>query len=147
MIQLVYASRSEVPAGRSMLELRSILKASQLANLEDGLTGFLIADGRSFFQVLEGHPSAVRSTFERIEADRRHSAVKLLRTRAIFSRSFSDWSMGGWMVTRDTLGIFVRHGLSGQYDHQSVTAAQVLSLAQELRGIGAAVNVEMRMAG
>lgn len=146
MIQLVYVSRSEIPVGGSMPALRTILSASQARNGSNDVTGYLIADGRSFFQILEGHPGDVRETFARIEADRRHSQIKLLATRSVFSRSFPEWSMGGWMATRDTLGIFLRHGLDARYSHAEVTASQVLSLARELRDLHVGLNPQMRVA-
>jgi hypothetical protein len=133
MIQLVYASRSEVPQGKALLELRSILAASQARNSQQKVTGYLIADGRSFFQVLEGEPVDVRATFERIRSDPRHSSVHILSTKVIFIREFAGWSMGGWLCTPETLDIFIRHGFDERAPQSNVTASRVLGLARELR--------------
>lgn len=133
MIQLIYASKSEVPQGKALLELRSILAASKAKNSQRKITGYLIADGRSFFQVLEGEPGDVRATFERIRSDRRHSMVEVLSTNVIISRSFPGWSMGGWMSTPETLDVFIRHGFEERCGRRSITATMILSLARELR--------------
>ena len=146
MIQLVYASKSEVPQGKALLELRSILTASQARNSQQKVTGYLIADGRSFFQVLEGEPVDVRATFERIRSDPRHSSVQMLSTKVIFIREFAAWSMGGWLCTPETLDIFIRHGFDERCPKSNITASMVLGLAGELRDFEHATAQGLRRA-
>jgi hypothetical protein len=140
MIQLIYASRSTIPSGRSLPEFQAILSASQARNVKRRITGYLVADGRSFFQVLEGDAGEVRSTFERIASDPRHTQVALLSTRTITGRTFPEWSMGGWMCTADTLGIFIRHGIDEHSGRSKITGPMVLGLAKELRDAQAALD-------
>jgi hypothetical protein len=146
MIQLIYASKSEVPQGKALFELRSILAASQAKNSQQKVTGYLIADGRSFFQVLEGEAVDVRSIFGRIRSDPRHSSVRMLSNKVIFIREFAGWSMGGWLCTPETLDIFIRHGFDDRSLESNITASMVLGLAKELRDIEGATIHELRRA-
>lgn len=133
LFQLVYVSNSVIPAGQCGTELASILAASQPRNARRSITGYLVNDGRVFMQILEGSESAVRSLAEHIRTDPRHCDMRIIAETRVVARSFPEWSMGGWLCTADTLGIFVRHGLAGVSDLAKITAAEVLSLARELR--------------
>jgi hypothetical protein len=147
MIQLIYASKSEVPQGRALSELRSILAASQARNSQQKVTGYLVADGRSFFQVLEGEPVDVRRTFERIRSDPRHSSVQMLNTKVISIREFAAWSMGGWLCTPETLDIFIRHGFDECCPKSNITGSMIIGLAKELRDFEETTAQRLRRAG
>jgi hypothetical protein len=58
------------------------------------VTGLLIVGGRRFLQALEGPAEAVKKTYDRIKADRRHFAAVVLSDREIAERSFFEWAMG-----------------------------------------------------
>lgn len=61
-------------------------------------------------QVLEGEEKAVLEAFSRIEADRRHKSIDVLRKEYIQYRNFPDWTMG--FVNIDTLGPVTVPGFS-----------------------------------
>lgn len=70
LYQLVY--RSSFRSGRvanTLQALREIVKASNRNNCASGITGFLIFDGETFLQILEGVRSQVEITYRRISAD------------------------------------------------------------------------------
>ncbi len=75
-------------------ELAAILEASRRNNSRNGLTGILVHIRRHFFQLLEGPPDAVETTFSRIAADPRHHDVIKLRDLSITERHFPAWTMG-----------------------------------------------------
>lgn len=97
LIQLVYASAAARPATPD--ELESILTHSRKANAAIGVTGLLLHDNGSYFQVLEGPQDAVEATFARISGDSRHGRVLRILTATVSERAFADWSMGYSGVT------------------------------------------------
>lgn len=92
MIRLIYISTAR--AMLSEQELDTILCVSRRNNAAAGVTGLLIVGGRRFLQALEGPTAAVKQTYERIKADKRHFAAVLLDSREIEERSFAMWAMG-----------------------------------------------------
>ncbi len=89
--RLIYASR---PVGRLTPEqILAILETARRHNQEEGVTGLLYFNQRTFLQALEGPREAVNRTFQRIGKDARHLDVTLLFYAAIQSRAFSDWAM------------------------------------------------------
>lgn len=75
-------------------EIERILYGSQVNNSLDGITGFLMYNGRSFLQVLEGTPSALQDVMTRIKADPRHHELVITEQRPLAARIFPDWTMG-----------------------------------------------------
>ena len=63
-------------------------------NKADNVTGALMYTDAGFVQVLEGPRDVLERTFERIEADPRHTDVTILSFIPIHRRSFPDWPMG-----------------------------------------------------
>ena len=90
--QLVYQS---APSGKATTEvLTEILTKSQYKNLRLNLTGLLAFHQGRFIQLLEGDEEVVRSLFEVIKRDARHTDVKvLLETRSV-NRAMPSWVMG-----------------------------------------------------
>ena len=89
--RLIYASRSAVTT--SPEGIAAILETARRKNREEGVTGLLYFDHRTFLQALEGTREAVNRTFQRIGPDPRHADVTLLFYAAIQHRAFSDWAM------------------------------------------------------
>lgn len=75
-------------------ELTSILTKSHQNNLASGITGILLYFNGNIIQVLEGPEETVKSLYEIISRDRRHSHVINLYSQFVEKRSFSDWTMG-----------------------------------------------------
>lgn len=75
-------------------ELEALLVSARTANHEHGVTGVLLYDNGSFFQYLEGAPSAVAIVYERIKASRQHHGIIELDYGLADARHFGSWHMG-----------------------------------------------------
>ena len=69
-------------------ELRAIETVCGVRNAQLGLTGALLHDGATFFQVLEGPPDPLRAVFASISRDPRHRGVTGLIVRPVRERRF-----------------------------------------------------------
>jgi phosphatidylserine/phosphatidylglycerophosphate/cardiolipin synthase-like enzyme len=89
-ISLAYVSTSrESDAG----VVDQIGAVARVKNLELGVTGVLLFNGRNFVQFLEGPEDAVEALFAKIKQDERHFSVTVIERKTIQARSFSDWAM------------------------------------------------------
>ena len=92
LIHCIYTSvANEKYDHDEMVYLLDIIRTN---NKKLNVTGMLLYDDGSFFQVLEGDKAAVNSLFDTIEKDPRHSKVSKIIEEPIVSRSFSEWTMG-----------------------------------------------------
>jgi hypothetical protein len=89
---LAYVSTESEPF--SQLDLVELLAVARNANAERGVTGLLLYREGCFYQVLEGNEFAVNKTFNDIERDPRHHAVRVLFKGESESREFAEWQMG-----------------------------------------------------
>jgi len=90
---LLYVSRSTIPRDRLHVEIASIVAASIKNNARADITGGLVRAGGYFAQLLEGPTDAVKSLMARIDRDRRHADVSVVRIAASGERQLPDWSM------------------------------------------------------
>ena len=90
--ELLYTSAASWPM--SEVELDQLLEVARTRNAEHGLTGLLIYHDREFMQLLEGEEPAVRSIFDLIKRDQRHTSVRVFYEGTSSVRSFTGWSMG-----------------------------------------------------
>jgi hypothetical protein len=75
-------------------DVEAIGRQAEENNRELGLTGFLMASGGLFYQLLEGPPEVVDQVYANILDDDRHSDVILLSSDGpLPRRAFPDWSM------------------------------------------------------
>jgi hypothetical protein len=98
--QLVY--RSTYRSGRidnTLQALRDIVKSSRRNNANLFITGYLIFDGSTFLQILEGPRADVMTTFAKIETDPRHRDAVIMQSVVVEKRAFSEWAMGGVLRT------------------------------------------------
>jgi hypothetical protein len=89
---IIYLSNAEHDFTEA--ELTELLTKSRANNERDGITGMLLYKDRRFMQVLEGNERAVKTTFERIKRDSRHSEVVTLLDGKLAEREFPQWWMG-----------------------------------------------------
>jgi hypothetical protein len=75
-------------------ELDELLSKCRINNASLGITGILLFNEGSFFQVLEGEKKAVESLYEKISKDKRHNKATKIIMEPIKERSFEDWTMG-----------------------------------------------------
>ena len=93
LYQLAYTSFSRLPLQEATLS--DILGASRRNNSRDEITGILMYEDRTFFQVLEGEQSPVEDCYyKRILNDPRHCRSALFWYGLTERRVFSDWAMG-----------------------------------------------------
>jgi hypothetical protein len=100
MLSIVYSSAARVSFDDG--DLATLLMNSRANNRRLGLSGFLMHKQGRFVQVLEGPDDVVRSRYEVIAADPRHTDVAVLLRESIDERRFADWSMG-YRPTTDEL--------------------------------------------
>ena len=93
LVHCIYCSVSTAP-NVSETDLEAILDKSRQNNAKTGITGMLLYQNGSFFQVLEGDRSAVEALFNTIDADTRHIRVTKIIIEPIAERAFASWTMG-----------------------------------------------------
>jgi hypothetical protein len=98
----VYCSAAtQTPLGSA--ELESLLAECRLNNSRADVTGILLYQSGSFFQVLEGEPATVEALFEKISLDKRHHQTKKIIFEPLDARSFAAWTMGFPKITSKEL--------------------------------------------
>jgi hypothetical protein len=90
--RIKYVSRYSKPIDGDNLDQLGEQAAAK--NKDLGVTGFLMASGGLFYQVIEGPPEAVDGLLATIEADERHTDMIMLGVEEdVSNRMFPDWSM------------------------------------------------------
>ncbi len=84
-------------------EMIKLLAKVKEKNAKLNVTGMLLYDEGSFFQVLEGPKKTVTQLFEKISKDKRHDRVTKIIQEPIEDRNFAEWTMGYSGVTREEL--------------------------------------------
>jgi uncharacterized Fe-S cluster-containing MiaB family protein len=100
MLQLIYASRETTEFGEK--PLGALLEKAREHNEQNNITGFLLYISGNFLQVLEGPDEAVKTIFNSIEQDARHSSLKVIAKNEIQEREFDNWSMAFKHVLPET---------------------------------------------
>ena len=74
-------------------DIEKILISARRFNAEHGITGVLCYHEGQFLQFLEGDDADLTLVKQRIQADARHSGIKVVFKDAIENRLFTGWSM------------------------------------------------------
>jgi hypothetical protein len=90
---LLYVSDSGLTFPDARAEVHRLIQSSQTRNATLGVTGTLVATERHFAQILEGSRAAIDYLMERINADPRHSNVRVLQYENLAARRFPHWTM------------------------------------------------------
>ena len=101
LIHLIYCSAAVQPMQES--ELRELLVKARAKNARLGITGMLLYENGSFFQVLEGTAVVVDRLFDEISQDVRHTKVSTIIREPIAKRAFGEWTMGYSSVSQQEL--------------------------------------------
>jgi Sensors of blue-light using FAD len=101
-LQLIYASAAVKPF--TPPELRDLLAVARGKNTPIEVSGLLLYNQGSFFQILEGEEDTVEALYQKIGKDPRHTKVLLLLKRKLEERNFGEWSMGFADVARMSAG-------------------------------------------
>jgi hypothetical protein len=75
------------------MDLVGLLVIARMYNQNAGITGALVYGEGQFIQVIEGEEEAVRSLYDTIVRDPRHTSILKLADKPIAERTFSGWSM------------------------------------------------------
>jgi hypothetical protein len=140
LVRLMYASRAVSTVDAE--ELHAILRQSQAHNQAHGITGVLCFcfNQAIFLQVLEGGRSAVNQLYNRIVADRRHSAVELLAYEEIGERGFAGWAMGQVNLSRLNPGLLLKYSERAVLDPFGVSGQASMALFKELMATASVVG-------
>jgi hypothetical protein len=71
-----------------------IVTQARARNAHEGITGLLVFDGIRFCEHFEGPPESVKSLMARLEADRRHTDLRVLFESARAQRRYQRFEMG-----------------------------------------------------
>ena len=85
-------------------QLTRILEQSRQSNHSLGITGIMLYFNGSIIQVLEGEQERVKTLYDVIIQDPRHTGMITLFSCPIEKRSFSAWSMGYKSLSSNELG-------------------------------------------
>lgn len=105
LTHLIYCSTAS--QSYSNEELAALLQQAQARNIDINVTGMLLYDNGSFFQVIEGPPETIRTLFQDISLDTRHNKVIAIIHEPIAKRSFAEWTMGYTRVSVEEVGDIV----------------------------------------
>ena len=92
LTHLIYTSAAAPGIGTS--ELKAILQVARRKNAQRSVSGMLLYDSGSFFQVLEGEDATLTELLAIIAVDPRHTSVTKIIHEPIARRVFGDWTMG-----------------------------------------------------
>jgi Sensors of blue-light using FAD len=93
VLRLVFSSRSTSAAQQWADDANDITRQSAAHNGSVGITGILLAGNGHYLQLLEGPPASLQPLYERIEGDRRHTAIdRLIVDNGSRTSTFPEWS-------------------------------------------------------
>lgn len=130
MLQLIYVSAAL--RGFQGSDLRTLLSRARRHNKASGISGLLVHRTRSLLHLIEGPDEEVEALFTRIQADPRHTALRVVERQAVAGREFHDWPLGFVAEVREGRSEGCADGLAG------LEPVQVLGLTadQAKRAIG-----------
>lgn len=99
LIHIVYVSFSSNQL--SELELDQLLSEIRPKNLANGVTGLLLYNDEIFIQVIEGELNTIRTLYDILQKDKRHTNVVKILEERIDQRSFPNWSMGYQKLSKE----------------------------------------------
>ena len=83
--------------------LLALLGKARAKNASMGISGMLLYENGSFFQILEGPEAAIDSLYKTIAQDDRHEKVVTIIREPIAKRAFAEWTMGLAGVSSENL--------------------------------------------
>lgn len=93
VFRIIYRSHSRIPAEDRPKVLSAIFDVARSRNKKAQVSGALLITDHYFVQALEGDEAAVRTLFDSINRDDRHTEVTILEEGTCDGRTFSRWSM------------------------------------------------------
>lgn len=105
LTHLIYCSTANQDFNDEALE--ALLDNARSHNMTIDVTGMLLYENGSFFQVIEGPSETIKTLFQEISADTRHRNVITIIHEPIVKRAFSEWTMGYSRVSSKEVGEIV----------------------------------------
>ncbi len=102
LVHLIYSSAA-TDINLSEDELNIILEKSRKNNESNDVSGVLLYEGGTFFQVLEGDRSIVDNVYKAIINDSRHTNVTKIIEETIKESTFGEWTMGYPTISKKDL--------------------------------------------
>lgn len=112
--QRLYISR--LAPGCDFSVVKEIVELARRNNPVQGITGALLFDGERFCQLLEGSEPEVHALMHRIEADTRHTGVRVLHAGA---------APAGLLLQRWASGYCDAHDLDGLDTDAAITPSPI----------------------
>jgi hypothetical protein len=133
---LVYVSRSRPETGVDMdVTVAGILAAAKPRNAACHVSGALLSCDGWYVQALEGPQARVLETFGRISRDRRHDAMRVLKTGPIAERQFPVWSMCGRRLSPTDDAILSVLENTAAFVPASLTHSKALALLRSVQDL------------
>jgi hypothetical protein len=92
LAQLVYVSDRSASCTQDQIE--AILTSCRKNNPPLNITGILLYSDTRFIQLVEGEAMMIKSLYETIKADSRHSNIMMISFNPIKQKTFPNWHMG-----------------------------------------------------
>ena len=89
--QIQYMSVAVQPL--SHVEIMRLVVKSQMANFNAGITGTLVYNGGSFFQIIEGAQADIENLYAKILKDPRHTRIIKIGECVIERRNYDRWTL------------------------------------------------------
>ncbi|MBW0092782.1 BLUF domain-containing protein [Pseudonocardia sp. KRD-184] len=138
VFRLVYRSHSRIPAEDRPKVLARIFDVARSRNKAARVTGALLITDHYFVQALEGDEAAVRSLFDSINSDERHTDVTIVEEGTWDERTFSRWSMAQVSASgKADIPLHSNHGEIHAAARSSLTREQMALLKRMRNTIGA----------
>jgi hypothetical protein len=99
MYELVYCSTARQTLRRE--EILSLLKKAREFNSAHDITGCLLYYNQQFIQILEGEKEILKSLYDKIHLDNRHTQVTILSEGQKDERVFDDWTMAFYELSEN----------------------------------------------
>ncbi len=125
MKMLIYFSKATRVMEASDLEI--LLNQARAFNVANEISGLLLYQSRCFLQAIEGEQEAIEPLYKRIQADTRHTDLKLLYNQPIDQRCFQAWSMGFHLPDDQAY-----KDMEGYIDILNTDIANEIDLAEEM---------------
>lgn len=140
LTRLLYASTAHQNVDGD--EYRKILLNAQTKNNDLGITGMLVFNQKYFLQVLEGDRSALNQLYIKIAKDPRHRNLEILCVEEMPTRDYADWSMGYAAPTTLIRSLFMKYGVTAEFNPYKMNTSASLAMMRELSEQTAAVKLK-----
>lgn len=131
LVRMVYVSKivNRLDSGA----LPQIQKVAMANNDKHDLTGLLVFSSKYYLQVIEGGRKAINQLLRNLHHDDRHADLLVLGMEQINQRSFQKWSMQFVPVTSASREVFLRNGVSQEYDPYEMTYLSALGFLNDMK--------------